>query len=155
MAPGATTLLLRSSAVLWVVWGSFHLLLGIALMAFIGAEHPIGQLSEIPELLEVTMMDNPARFASVASLKQHAYNLAWIGAVVTVGAGFVWKGDPRGIFFNAVVAGFADLGYFIFFDLAGYADPPGPQMTWICVGAIVLSLVAYFGARPGASRPHN
>jgi len=147
MAPGGNTLLLRSSAVLWVVWGIFHLLLGIALVVFVGAEHPTGQLWEIPELLDITMMDNPARFAAIASLKQHAYNLAWIGAVVTVGASFVWRGNPLGIFFNALVAGFADLGYFIFFDLAGYADPPGPQMTWICIGAIVLSFAAHFGSQ--------
>lgn len=146
--------LFRGSAVLWVIWGVFHLALGVALVWFIGAEHPSGQLESLPAVFDVEMAGNPSQFATIAFLKQHTYNLAWIGLVVTVGAVWVWRGDPRAVFFNAIIAGFADLGYFAFVDLAGYADPPGPQMTYICVSAIVLSLAAYLApALAGSAEP--
>jgi len=54
--------------------------------------------------------------------------------------------------FNAFLGGFADLGYFLFVDLAGYADPPGPQMTYICATAIALSLYAAL-RRPASAQP--
>jgi hypothetical protein len=138
------TLVLRGSAVLWAIWGIFHLFIGAYLLWVLHAEHPVGQLAEIPAVLDFGFMGTPARFATVASLKQHSFNLAWIGVAVTVGSVFVWRRNPLGIFFNAILGGCADLGYFLFVDLSGYADPPGPQMTYICATAIALSLYGFF-----------
>ncbi len=42
--------------------------------------------------------------------------------------------------------GLADFGCFIFVDLLGYADPLGPQMTYIMATAIALSLYVYVKA---------
>lgn len=150
--------LTRISAALWAVWGVFHLMLGIALLWFFGSEHPEGQLSGLPEVVQMTMGGQPGRLAVIASLEQHAYNLAWFGLVVTIGCVYLWRRNLKGFFVCAAVGGLADLGYFVFIDLQGFADPPGPQMTWIAASAIVLSLVAYFrtdvfGASSGGSAP--
>lgn len=151
-----TTVLLRLSAGLWAVWGVFHLVLGIFLMAFTRNESPVGQLASLPMAVDISMMGQTSIYPVVPSLMQHAFNLAWIGAVITGGCVFVWKQRTSAVFFCALVGGLADVGYFLFVDLAGYAEPPGPQMTYISGGAIVLSSIAYFrGARParlGASQ---
>ncbi len=144
MNESRTALLLRTSAVLWWIWGLFHLFIGVALLVFLRGEHPVGQLAVIPGLLDLSFMGTPLRFAPVATLEQYSANLAWIGAVVTVGGVYVWRGSKNAIFFCALIAGLSDLAYFMFIDLAGYADPPGPQMTYICATAIALSLFAYF-----------
>lgn len=139
-----SVLLLRGSAVLWAIWGLFHLFIGIYLLLLLRGEHPVGQLADIPAVLDFSFMGTPARYAAVANLEQHSYNLAWFGAAVAVGCVYVWRGNRYAIFFTAIVGGFADLGYFLFVDLPGYADPPGPQMTYICATAIALSFYAYF-----------
>jgi hypothetical protein len=35
-----------------------------------------------------------------------------------------------------VIGGFTDVGYFTFLDLTGFAEDPGPQMTYIMATAI-------------------
>jgi hypothetical protein len=42
-----------------------------------------------------------------------------------------------------VIGGFADVGYFIFLDLTGFAEDPGPQMTYIMATAIALAGYSY------------
>ena len=134
---------LRVSAVLWAIWGLFHLsLLGIIVL--LSQEHPVGAFQAVPEVVGFDMFGMANRLAVIASLKQHAFNLGWIGAAVTVGSVFVWKKNVNAIFFCALLGGFADLGYFLFVDLPGFADPPGPQMTYICVAAIASSFYVYF-----------
>ncbi len=144
MSDRRSVLLLRASAVLWAVWGLFHLFIGIYLLLALRADNPVGALAEIPTVLDFSFMGTPARFVVVPSLEQHMYNLAWLGAAVTAGCVYVWRRNRHAIFFNAILGGSADLGYFIFVDLPGYADPPGPQMTYICAAAIALSFYAYF-----------
>ena len=61
-----------------------------------------------------------------------------------IGAIFVWRKNRNAIFFNAIVAGFADTGYFLFLDLGDFVLAPGPQMTYICASAIILSFYVYF-----------
>lgn len=139
----AATLLLRTSAALWAVWGAFHLVLGVAIVALLAQEHPNGLFEAIPGLVTFDMGGQENTFAVIASLKQHGYNLAWIGGAVTVGCVYVWKRRRAAIISCAVLGGFADLGYFVFNDLPGYAEPPGPQMTYICAAAIATSMVAY------------
>lgn len=134
---------LRAASVLWLIWGIFHIFIGIALVAFLQIEHPTGDLSPLPEVLDVEMLGSESTFASIANLKQHSFNLAWIGLVVTIAAIYVWKANRLAVATIILVGGLADLGYFIFLDLGGFAEPPGPQMTYIMATAIVLSGYAY------------
>ena len=134
---------LRAASALWLIWGVFHVFIGVALIAFLQGEHPTGDLSSIPEVLDVEMLGSDSTFAAIANLKQHAFNLAWIGLIVTIAAIYVWKANPLAIATIVVVGGLADLGYFVFLDLGGFAEPPGPQMTYIMATAIALSAYAY------------
>ena len=136
--------LLRIASVLWGIWGAFHLFIGVVLLMVVSEGHPDGQLASIPDVVNITMMGSEGRFVVVPSLNQHAFNLAWFGIVVGIGCVYVWKRRAEGIFVCILVGGLADLGYFLYVDLPGYADPPGPQMTYIMAAAIALSLYAYF-----------
>ncbi|NQV36438.1 MAG: hypothetical protein HQ509_00340 [Candidatus Marinimicrobia bacterium] len=137
-------LLLKISTVLWGIWGVFHLLIGVLMVATFSGSDSEGNLKAIPVVLDFVMNGMSMPFPILASLKQHAFNLGWIGAVVTIGSYYIWKKKPNTIILCAIVGGFADLGYFIFVDLAGYAQPPATQMTWISASAIILSLYVYF-----------
>lgn len=141
----APLIAIRAASVLWLVWGVFHVFIGVALIAFLQGEHPTGDLSSVPEVLDVTMLGSESTFAPIANLKQHSFNLAWIGVVVTVAAIYVWKANRLAVATIVVVGGLADLGYFIFLDLGGFAEAPGPQMTYIMATAIALSAYAYLG----------
>lgn len=80
-----------------------------------------------------------------AILWQHAWNLAWAGLVTLIGAVFIWRQSVIAIFVTAMIGGLFDTGYFLAIDLPGLAAFPGPQMTYICAAAIILSFAAYFG----------
>lgn len=140
------TIALRTSSVLWVIWGVFHVSAGITTILILSNQHPVGDLGSVPETVTVNFLGTDAAFAIIGSLKQHGYNLAWFGVVVTIGAIYAWRGSRLGVATAVVVGGLADLGYFLFVDLAGYAEPPGPQMTWIMAAAIALAVYAYFAS---------
>lgn len=140
--PRAATAL-RIAAGLWFVWGVFHVAAGVAVVAFLTAEHPDGELASIPGALEVDFFGVDSTFASIPNMQQHGYNLAWIGLVVTIASIWVWRGNRLAVATSVLLGGLADLGYFVFVDLAGYADPPGPQMTWIMAAAIVFAIYAW------------
>jgi len=136
-------IVLRASAVLWAIWGVFHLSLG-SLLIFISQEYPVGVFESVPELVEFELFGMANRLAVIGSLKQLVFNLAWVGAAVTIGSVYIWKKNAHAIFFCAILGGLSDLGYFLFIDLPGFADPPGPQMTYICIAAIASSFFVYF-----------
>ena len=136
--------ILKLSSVLWAIWGLFHLTLGIAMVVLFAQGHPNGDFRGIPAVVDFTMFQMESPFPVMASLKQHGYNLAWIGLVVSIGSVYVWRKNVLAIFFCALVGGFSDLGYFVFVDLAGLAVTPGPEMTYICAAAIVTSFFVYF-----------
>lgn len=136
--------MLKAASVLWVIWGLFHVLGGIMVITLLNGEHPNGSLSSVPGVVNIDFMGQESPFAVIASLKQHGFNLAWIGVLVTIGAVYVWKRNKVAIFACAIVGGFADLGYFLYVDLAGYAETPGPEMTYIMGTAIILAFFVYF-----------
>ena len=85
-----------------------------------------------PAKLDVTYPD-----AAGAVINQHGFNLLWIGVVTTICAFFVWKRSTSAIFLAALVAGLADIGYFLFMDLGGHVNfVPGTLMTLICAAVI-------------------
>jgi len=134
---------IKTASVLWAIWGIFHLLMGVMLVLFVQSEHPTGQLSHLPEAFNIEMMGMESPFAVPGTFKQHAFNLAWIGLIVTIASIYVWKYRRIALFTCILIGGFADLGYFLFIDMAGFAQSPGPEMTYIMALAIVLGLYAY------------
>jgi hypothetical protein len=136
--------LLKVSSVLWVIWGIFHVFVGVFLLYLLSN----GQIAEALNgiagnaSLESLQMNYPN--AAVATLKQHAFNLGWFGFVTMIAGIFIWRKSAIAIWIAALIGGLGDFGYFIFIDLADLAIPPGPQMTWVSGIAIILSLYIYF-----------
>lgn len=140
----SSILLLRISTVLWVIWGLVHVLAGVMTLTLDTASAFKGICDGVdPELLT---MEYPDGVGGV--LDQHGWNLAWFGVVTTIGAIFIWRRSMTAIWVTALVGGMADLGYFFFVDLPGYARfAPGTVMTIICALAIVLSMKVWFSER--------
>ncbi len=136
----AATIALRASTVLWVIWGLVHAFAG----ALILAGSTTAGFQAIADAVDPALlaMDYPAAVGGV--LDQHAWNLLWFGLATIIGAVFIWRRNTTAIWVTAMVGGLADIGYFVFIDLAGYAKfVPGTIMTIVSASAIVLSFAAW------------
>lgn len=138
----AATWLFRVSAVLWFIWGAVHIFAGVMTVSFLlsgeTAEAVHGITAAVPlESLQIEYTDGVS-----AILGQHGFNLGWFGVVTLVCSPFVWRRQRLAVYLAALVGGLADLGYFLFIDLGGFALPPGPQMTYICAAAILSGFIA-------------
>ena len=138
------SILLKISSVLWAIWGVFHFVMGIALIYLLSLGKEALSMEAIAnDPLMVSLLTDYTPLIT-ATLKQHGWNLAWFGAVTTVGAYYIWKKSAAAIFISALVGGLADFGYFVFVDLQGLAPPIGTAMTFISGSAIILSFYAFF-----------
>lgn len=136
-----TALLLKSSSILWVIWGIVHALAGIIVIT----SDPTAAVQAIADGVDPSLLTMTYPDAAGAILNQHGWNLAWFGITTIVGAVYIWRNNTTAIFVTALVGGMADLGYFIFLDLGGYVHfIPGTLMTLVSSLAIILSFVAYF-----------
>ncbi len=144
MSNSTTTILLRISAVLWVIWGLVHVLAGVMT---ISQETPQA-VASIADAVDKESLNVVYPDAAGAVINQHGFNLLWIGAVTTICAVFVWRRSKPAILLAALVAGLADIGYFLFMDLGGFVNfMPGTLMTLICASSVLLSFAAYFRMR--------
>lgn len=140
-----TSLLLKLSSVLWVIWGLVHILAGVMTIS----QDTAGAIAGIADAVDPVLLEATYHEAVGAVINQHGFNLFWIGTFTLIGALYIWRGSFMAAFFTAVVGGLADIGYFLFMDLGGFVNfAPGTIMTMISSLAIILSLVAYFKARP-------
>lgn len=133
--------LLKTSAILWVIWGVVHALAGILTISGDTATAAAGIADAIdPATLA---MDYPDAVGAI--INQHGFNLLWCGVVTIIGGIYIWRESITAIFVSALVGGLLDLGYFIFIDLGGYNNfVPGTVMTIISSLAIALSFYVYF-----------
>lgn len=138
----ALTWLLRIAAVLWVFWGLVHMIAGGMTLSLLRAGDTTQAVHNIVSAADIAVvtLDYPAPVSAI--LSQHGFNLLWFGAVTTICAPFVWRGNAKAIVLASLVGGLADMGYFLFIDLGGHTLPPGPQMTWICAAAIIAGVSA-------------
>lgn len=134
-------MLLKISAILWVIWGLVHAFAGIMTISGDTAIAAAGIADAVdPTTLE---MDYPDAVGAI--INQHGFNLLWAGVVTIIGGVFIWRRSVASIFVTALVGGLMDLGYLIFIDFGGYNKfVPGTVMTIISATAIVLSFYAYF-----------
>lgn len=143
--------LLRTSAVLWVVWGLVHILAGVMTIS----QDTPGAVAGIADAIDpATLMNLTYPDAAGAIINQHGFNLLWIGINTTFAAIYVWRRSANAVFLAALCGGLADVGYFIFIDVGGFARfVPGTVMTLVSGAAVVLSFAAYFmdPARASAS----
>ena len=140
-----TSILLKISAILWVIWGLVHAFAGVMTISSDTAAAAAGIADGVdPNLLK---MDYPDAVGAI--INQHGFNLLWGGVVTIIGGIFIWRKNVAAIFISALVGGLLDVGYFIFIDLGGYNNfVPGTVMTIISSLAIILSFYAYFRRKP-------
>lgn len=127
---------LKTSAVLWIIWGLIHALAGI--MTIIG--DPTTGFQAIVDGVTPALLENDYHPAVGAVLNQHGWNLLWGGSVTMLGAVLIWRANLTAIWVTAMVGGLLDVGYFAFIDLGGFNTfVPGTVMTMISATAILLS----------------
>ena len=135
---------LKISAVLWIIWGLVHIGAG----TFIIISDPSSGIQGVADAVDSKSLIMNYPDAMGAILKQHGFNLLWIGLVTFISAFWIWKGNKNAIFLAAICGGLADLGYFIFMDLGGYVKfMIGGLMTYVSAAAIILSFYAFFKSR--------
>ena len=135
---------LKTSSVLWVVWGLVHTFAGVMVLV----SDTTGGVQAIADAIqpESLAMDYPAAVGGI--LNQHGWNLGWFGIATMVGAVFIWQGNLTAVWVTAVVGGLADLGYLFFVDFPGYVNFfPGTVMTFISGSAILISFRAWQSIR--------
>ncbi|MEM7472575.1 MAG: hypothetical protein AAF340_14595 [Pseudomonadota bacterium] len=136
-----TTLLLKISAVLWVIWGLVHMFAGIMTIS----QDAGAAVAGIADAVDPSLLAGEYHPAVGAVLNQHGFNLLWIGAFTVVGGVMIWRHSVVFIFMTAVVGWITDVGYFVFMDLGGFVHfVPGTVMTIISSAAVILSFWAYF-----------
>lgn len=141
---GPAPWLYRASAVLWAMWGLVHVGAGVLTLRALAAGEPEQAVRGIASAVDLQTVSIDYPDAVVAIMQQHGFNLLWFGLVTLIAALLVWRRKPLAIYLAALVGGLADIGYFLFIDLGGYALPPGPQMTWICAAAIISGFSALY-----------
>lgn len=143
------SLALKIASGLWVVWGLVHALAGILILTGSTA----AGFQAIGDAVDPSLLEGPYHPAVGGVLSQHAWNLLWFGVVTIVGAVFIWKANLTAIWVTALVGGLADIGYFVFIDLAGFANFfPGTLMTLVSASAILLSGYVWLTLDPGERR---
>ncbi len=139
------SLLLRVSAVLWIIWGLVHIFAGIMTMKGVLTNDITASVSGIADKVDPATLQMDYPKASGAIIGQHGFNLLWIGFVTFLAAFYIWKGNKHAIFLAAITGGLADLGYFLSLDLGGYVNfVPGTVMTVFSSLAIITSFYAHF-----------
>lgn len=142
------SLLLKVAGVLWVIWGVVHLFAGVMTVT-LDTSAAVAGIADAVDAATLKL-DYPA--AAGAIIRQHGFNLGWIGISTIVGGVWVWRGSAVAIFVSALVGGLADVGYFIFIDLGGYNHfAPGTVMTLVSGSAVALSFYVYFRQRAGTA----
>ncbi|WP_425092673.1 hypothetical protein [Tropicimonas sp. S265A] len=143
-------LMLKISAVLWVIWGLVHAFAGgvVLLSDAAGGFQAIADAVPSQELAH----DYPGAVGGI--LNQHGWNLAWFGVATIIGAIFIWKSNMTAIWVTGMVGGLADLGYLFFVDVPGYVNFfPGTVMTLVSGSAIALSFWVWLREKPAAPAP--
>lgn len=146
MSQSTTHLLLKVSAILWVIWGLVHMFAGIMTMS----QDVSAAVAGISDAIDPALIAGDFHPAVSAVVNQHGFNLFWIGGFTVVGAVYIWRHSVVAIFMTAVVGWVTDVGYFIFMDLGGFVNfIPGTVMTIVSSAAVVLSFWAYFAGLRG------
>ncbi len=142
------TILLKTAAILWIIWGLVHILAGVLTMQGILTNDIAASIAGIADAIDSETLQMNYPEAAGAIIGQHGFNLFWIGIVTFICGFFIWKGSKNAIFLAAITGGLADLGYFLFMDLGGYVNfVPGSVMTIVSLLAIVLSFYAHLKTR--------
>lgn len=130
----------KTISVLWLIWGLVHMLAGVIIVP---ADTAAG-FQAIADAVDPAQLENVYHPAVGGVLDQHGYNLFWIGLVTVICSVMIWRENWTGVWLAALIGGLADVGYFVFVDLPGYAQfMPGTVMTIVSGSAIILSIILW------------
>lgn len=139
------SILLKTSSILWIIWGLVHILAGVLTVDRILSQDITAAVAGIADAVDPLTVQANYPAAAGAIIGQHGFNLLWIGIVTFLAAFYIWKGSRQAILLAALVGGLADLGYFLFLDLGGFVNfLPGTLMTLVSSLAIITSFYVYF-----------
>jgi len=142
------SVLFKTSAILWIIWGLVHILAGVLTMKGVLTNDITASVAGISDAIDPSTLQRNYPKAAGAIIGQHGFNLLWIGLVTFICAFYVWKGNRNAIFLAAITGGLADIGYFLFMDLGGYVNfMPGTLMTIVSALAIITSFYAHFKSK--------
>ena len=128
----------RFAAVLWVVWGAVHVFAGVMTMS-LDTPAAVAGIADAVDSATLLSVEYPPAAGGI--IDQHGWNLGWIGLTTLVCAVPLWRGQTWAVWVAALVGGMADLGYFLFIDLPGFANfLPGRVMTFVSATAVIVSV---------------
>jgi len=140
-----TSALLKTSAVLWIIWGLVHILAGVLTMKGVLTGDISSSVSGIADAIDPALLQMNYPEAAGGIIGQHGFNLFWIGIVTFIASFYIWKANTHAVYLAAITGGLADLGYFLFMDLGGFVKfAPGTVMTIFSSLAIILSFFAVY-----------
>lgn len=144
----------RVGAGFFVLWGLVHVLGGASMLAALGTDGGTAVYRSLASAAPAAVPDGMPGIAS-AVIGFHAWNLLWMGALVTVVAlAWHWRLRRAGLWLNLAIAGFADLGLIGALLIPGYTRVAEGM---IGIGLLVLaagfSLAGLAGTR-GERVPH-
>mgnify|MGYP001797470275 FL=1 len=138
------TLLLKVSAVLWIIWGLVHTLAGVIVLS----SDASGGFAAIADAVDSSLLVADYHPAAGGILNQHGWNLGWFGIATIIGAIFIWRNDMTAVWVTGLIGGLADVGYLLFVDLPGYVNFfPGTVMTFVSGSAFLLSFYVWLTER--------
>jgi hypothetical protein len=84
-----TSILLKTSSILWIIWGIVHIIAGVMTMKGILTNDISSSVAGIADAVEPSFVQMDYSEASGAIIGQHGFNLFWIGIVTFISAFFV------------------------------------------------------------------
>lgn len=136
----------KIGAVLYLLWGLLHVLggflmlnassvdMGSYLQVLMGEQGALANISTTSEI---------ATSATMQVFAYHAFNLTWLGVLVSVVAVVSnWKNQASGFWFNLALVGLIDLGLIVYMVVPGVI--PSSDPWWL--GPVLYVVAVIFSA---------
>ncbi len=130
-------------AVFYMLWGVLHVVTGASLLVTGYSSGAADQMRAYGSAAAGTIPETlPVLVASIGGF--HAWNLLWIGALVTIVAiVFNWRNRKEGVWLNGILAGAASIGLIAFLLAPGYMPwTEGAAGIALFVPALLLTVYA-------------
>lgn len=137
----------KIGAVLYLLWGLLHIAGGLLMLS--ASSVNMGSYLQVlmgqqSVLTNVSTNSEAATSATMHVFAYHAFNLTWLGVLVSVIAVVSnWKNQASGFWFNLALVGLIDLGLIVFMVVPGVI--PSSDPWWLgpvlYVVAVIISAI--------------
>ncbi len=128
---------IRTGAVLFILWGIAHIIVGVAPLVSYFSSGPAAMLSFAEFNVDPSDIDPVLRHATSIIAEYYADITALGILAIIVSVGLIWKNRPLGFWINFIVLGIADAAFTFFEIVPGY-QPLLPPFPLIGVSLYVL-----------------